>query len=263
MIDIHTHILPGIDDGPRITEEAMEILRQAVRAGVRAVVATSHVLETPNKDIVNRIHSAILDLRHHAALAGIDIEIICGAEIFISPDLPQKIKTHTSLTINNGNKYILLELPIYEIQQFTEQTLFELQVRGITPIIAHPERYLKVQKNPELLFDLLEKGILTQLNAGSLMGKYGKKVKKTAKTLLARGLVHMIGSDVHLIPPNASYPLADGVNLAAEIIGKERAMEMVTTVPEQVINGAIIEQALPNHVGIKKKRFSKLLKLFG
>ena len=240
MIDIHTHILPNIDDGAQTIEESVEILKKALDEGVKAIVATPHVLEVPSECDWQRVRDVFNSLKQALISEKIDIEIILGAELFISPDLPQMIKQNRELTVNNGNRYVLLELPVQEIPPFTEQTIFELLVQEIVPIIAHPERYLEIQKDTNKLFDLVKRGVLTQVNSGSLMGRYGRKVQRTAKNLLYYNLVHMIGSDVHSIP-NGSYPLYQGVNIAAEVVGIERAKEMVTSIPEKVINGDIIE----------------------
>lgn len=240
MIDIHTHVVPGIDDGPQSFEESIEIVKRAVRDGIKVMVATPHILETPSESICKKISNAILGLKQRIISKGIDIQIISGAELFISPELPHKIKDHTQLTINNGNKYALIELPVQEIPVFTQQTIFELLVSGIRPIISHPERYIEIQRNPGKLFDLVQKGVLTQVNAGSLMGRYGKKAQKTAKTLLSYNLIHTIGSDVHSTS-NGSYPLSQGVDMVAKVVGIQRAKAMVTSIPYKIINGEKID----------------------
>lgn len=236
MIDIHTHILPGIDDGPQSIQESIEILRKAADGGVKAIVATPHVLELPSENYWQRVSDTFNCVKEAVEWENISIEVILGAEVFISPDLPQTIKKNKWLTINNGNNYVLLELPVQEIPSFTDQTIFELLVRGIVPIVSHPERYLEIQNDTNKLFKLVKKGALTQLNSGSLRGKYGKKVQKTAKTLLARNLIHMIGSDVHSVP-NGPYSLSQGVNLAGDIVGAKTAKKMVTSTPAKIING--------------------------
>ena len=236
MIDIHTHILPGIDDGAQVIEESIEIAKRASDEGVKAIVATPHVLEAISEDGWERIRDIFDRLKQRLISAKIGIDIILGAELFISPEVPAWIKRNRELTINGGNKYILIELPLYEIPPFTEQTIFELLLQGVVPIIAHPERCMAIQQDTNRLSALIGKGVLTQANVGSLTGKYGKAARKTAKTLLTRNLIHMIGTDVHTLS-NGSYPLSQGVNMAAEVVGIERAKEMVTSVPGRMIRG--------------------------
>ena len=126
MIDIHAHILPVIDDGPQTIEESIEIAKRASEEGVKAIVATPHVLEAITEDRWERIRDIFDQLKQRLISARIDIDIILGAELFISPELPAWIKLNRELTINSGNKYVLIELPLYEIPPFIEQTIFEL-----------------------------------------------------------------------------------------------------------------------------------------
>lgn len=213
MIDIHSHILPGVDDGPQTLEDSLQILIKAADEGVKTIVTTPHVLEVPPGKDWQRVRDAFSRVKKAIIRERIDIEIILGAELFISPDLPKTIKENRELTINNRNKYVLIEFPMNEISNFIEQTIFELLLQGIVPIICHPERYIEIQKDANKLSNLVGKGALTQLNSGSLMGRYGKKVQKTAKTLLAHNLIHMIGSDVHSVS-KGSYPLLQSVKQA-------------------------------------------------
>lgn len=236
MIDIHAHILPVIDDGPQTIEESIEIAKRASEEGVKAIVATPHVLEAITEDRWERIRDIFDQLKQRLISARIDIDIILGAELFISPELPAWIKRNRELTINSGNKYVLIELPLYEIPPFTEQTIFELLLQGIVPIIAHPERCMAIQQDTNRLSALVEKGVLTQANVGSLTGKYGKTSRKTAKTLLTLNLIHMLSTDVHSVS-NGSCTLSQGMEIAAKVVGIERAKEMVTSVPEKVIRG--------------------------
>ena len=256
MIDIHTHILPGIDDGSKTIEESIEISRKAKDAGVNTIVATPHILERPSESNWQRVRDSFKSVKQRLRVKRVDIDLILGAEFFISPDLPKTIKENRELSINNGNKYVLIELPMNEIPHFTEQTIFELLLQGIVPIICHPERYIEIQKDANKLSNLIRKGALTQLNSGSLMGRYGKKVQKTAKTLLAHNLIHMIGSDVHSVS-KGSYSLLQSVKQATKVVGKKRAKEMVTAIPRKVINGERIEA--PPAALIKKSIFRRFV----
>ncbi len=236
MIDIHTHILPGTDDGPRLMEESIEILKRAADDGVKVVVATPHVLDTPTVKDRLQVVDTFSSLKQCIIRERINIELVLGAELFISPDLPGWIKADNGLTIKGLNRYILLEFPVQGTPSFTDHTIFEILMMGITPVIAHPERNLGIQADTEKLDILIKKGSLAQLNAGSLLGRYGKKARKTAEKLLSLGLIHMIGSDVHSIAQGV-YSLAQGVERAAAIVGRKRARDMVTSVPEGVITG--------------------------
>lgn len=254
MIDIHTHIIPGVDDGSKTIEESIRIIKNAVSDGVKTIVAAPHVFEIQNNINLRKIHDTFDLLQKRLISEDIKIKIILAAELSISPDLPKVIKSNKELTINSKNRYILMELPMQEIPSFTEQIIFDLLVENIIPIITHPERYFDIWKDPNKLFKLVQKGALTHVNTGSLMGKYGKKSLNTAKILLSHNLIHMIGSDVHS-SSNGYYPLSKGVNEVAKIVGLERAEKMATSIPEKVVNGERIDVIPPKP--IEKGIFSK------
>jgi protein-tyrosine phosphatase len=255
VIDIHSHILPGIDDGPENIADSIEIIRKAGEQGVQTLVATPHIFEPQSESSWQEIYNIFNDLKRSLFSEKIDVELILGAEIFISPDLPQQLIEISGLSINNNNKYVLLEFPLYEIPPFSEETLFKLILKGIIPIIAHPERYVEIQRDIGKLYNLVRNGALTQVNAGSLIGKYGKSTQKTVREMLAHNLVHMIGSDVHSLS-RGTYPLLQSLNHAAKVVGLQRAKEFVTVIPRKVIDGEILE-VLP-FIPAKKSIFRKL-----
>ena len=234
MIDIHTHLLPMIDDGAKTIDESMLILRKASAGGIKTLVATPHILDYPSDQYLQKIRIAFAELSQRFVAEGVNIRLKLGAELFISPDLPLVIKENPQLTVNGGNRFVLTELPMLEIPPYAEQTFERLLRGGITPIIAHPERCMAIKKSPDRLADFVREGILTQLNVGSLTGAYGRRVKKISKKLLANDLVHFIATDVHAAP-SGSYPLKHGLDVAASIVGRGKAMDMVTTMPANII----------------------------
>lgn len=227
MIDIHTHILPGIDDGPTAIDESIKIVEKAAGAGIKVIVVTPHILEIPSSDLCNRICKAASELEKEIISRKINIKIIVGAEFFISHDLPEYIERHKKLTIQYKKNYILLELPAYQIPLYAEEVIFKLLINRVVPIIAHPERNLEIQQMPNKINGLIQKGALTQLNAGSLTGVYGKKVKKAARTLLKKNLIHMMASDIHSLS-SGTYPLIKGIDAAEKIIGREKSEQLVS-----------------------------------
>jgi len=236
VIDIHTHVLPGVDDGPQTIESSLEILKKAADAGVTKVVATPHVVDSASVYNDRGIGDALAAVKNRLVQEGITIELLRGAELFLAPELGRRLEEQKDLTLNGTGRYVLVELPVYEIPLYTEQTLFDLSVQGVVPILAHPERYFDIQKNPDRLQGLIEKGVLTQLNIGSITGAYGRRVQKAAKTLLAKKLIHMVASDVHACP-NGDYPLQSGFAALAAVAGPDSAREMVTGIPEKIIKG--------------------------
>lgn len=196
MIDMHCHILPAIDDGAKDIEISMEMLQIAARNGTKAIVATPHVIEGAWLPSWDEIVQKCQDLQLAARQAGLSITLYPGAEVAVHLDM-LKLLTKPGPYCINGGKYILVELPAAEIPHYTEDFFFTLQARGITPILAHPERHPLIIKKPELLLEWVGKGILVQMNAPSLTGKMGAPVMRTAELLLRSNMVHVIGSDAH------------------------------------------------------------------
>lgn len=196
MIDMHCHILPAIDDGAKDIEMSMEMLQIAASNGTTAIVATPHVIEGSWLPSWDEILQKCQNLQLAARQAGLNIALYPGAEVAVHLDM-LKLLTKPGPYCINGGKYILVELPAVEIPNYTEDFFFTLQARGITPILAHPERHPLIVRKPEILLDWVGKGILVQMNAPSLTGKMGAPVMRTAELLLRSSLVHVIGSDAH------------------------------------------------------------------
>lgn len=239
MIDIHTHILPCVDDGPRNMESSLEILRKAAGAGVTTVVATPHVVDSASAYNGRGIGDALAAVKKRLVQEGVAIEVLRGAELFLAYDLGHRLKEQKDLTINGTGRYVLVELPVYDMPLYAEQTFFDLCLQGFVPILAHPERYFYIQKKPGRLQGIIEKGVLTQMNIGSITGAYGRRVQKTAKALLSQNLIHMVASDVHACS-EGDYPLQRGFSALASVVGPDRARKMVADIPEKIINGADI-----------------------
>ncbi|MBU1261874.1 hypothetical protein KJ640_02865, partial [bacterium] len=182
MIDLHTHILPGLDDGAKSMEESIQMVREAFNDGTRIIVASPHLLFGSYDNTPEVINLRVEELRGVVLREKIEMEILPGQEVYLIPDLLPRLKEGKVATINNNGCYLLLELPMMDIPVYLDQVIFDLATNGIIPIICHPERNLRVMKDPGLLFDLVKnQGILVQLNAGSLLGNYGKGAKKTAE----------------------------------------------------------------------------------
>lgn len=196
MIDIHSHILPGIDDGSKSIKMTLEMLKKAEAEGIMNIVATPHFrrgcFDTPYSEIteiVKKINSFIKS-------EGVTINVIPGQEVYFSEKIIDDFESGVIGTINGG-KYMLVEFSMRRIPKEALDYMYELKLRGITPIIAHPERYSDVIGNIEVLNQFIDEGCLLQLNAGSIRGDFGKTVKKTAEKLIKAGAYSFIGSDAH------------------------------------------------------------------
>jgi len=237
MIDMHLHILPGVDDGPETMQEALALARVLVQEGIRAAIATPHYNdEFPRRsaaEIRRRVYQMQCELDCHA----IQLQLFAGHEALIKPGLIEDIQSGWLATLN-GSRYLLLELWNSSWLPVTERVLFELRAYGLIPIIAHPERYRAIQKDPERLAALVRQGVLAQLTASSLIGMQGNTVRRCAETLLKKGLISYIASDAHGLqrrPPG----ILRGLRRATELLGPAHIKQLTETQPIAIVNNTI------------------------
>lgn len=198
MIDIHTHILPEIDDGAESLEEAYEMAMMAVRSGVKALVATPHSNQRVDflDDELKRQEKAFVELEQILLQEKVPLKLYQGMEIWSSVDVVEKIKLGKLITLNQ-TPYVLIEFAFDEEPWWIEAIIEELQGAGLVPILAHPERYYCVQDEPNLLQEWRMQGALVQMNKGSILGRFGREIERTAEVLLRNHLFTCIASDAH------------------------------------------------------------------
>ena len=198
MIDIHSHILFDIDDGAKDIEESIKIIKLQKALGYTGIIVTPHYkidvyCQTPD-NIIKRIDQ----IRNRLTQENIKFDIYIGNEIYIFPQVCERIENGYIARLNNS-RYVLLELPRYEYPIYTNQVIFELINKEYIPIIAHPERYEYIQKDINIAENLIKSGALLQINASSFSNKHGLKAKYTAKKLLKKDWVSFIATDTHHI----------------------------------------------------------------
>lgn len=240
MIDLHAHILPGLDDGPGSLEEAVALARSAVQDGIEVMVATPHFIPGVYNNNRENVLAGVEALQ--AALAGTNIPLAlkAGLEAYLDPGLVLLARRGELLTINDGGRYLLVELPQATVPDYAGEVFFRLQLTGITPVIAHPERNRQIIKEPGILHDFLLKGVLVQLTAAGLNGSFGSTAKKAAELFLKLGWVHFLSSDAHdSIESNSGLKAA--FHAAARLIGEEGARRLVSDNPRKVLQGELIE----------------------
>lgn len=194
MIDIHTHILPGVDDGPDTMDEALDIIRMASNDGVKGMVSTSHILHKIDDEIHAKYQSVFNELKLQVLQENLPMDLWLASEIHLHSQFDLK---YDLMTFNQNKKYLLFELPMHDVPADTGDLLFNMSIEGITPILAHPARNTRIRQNLQKAYDLVERGVLMQLNAGSLTGNFGKQVKKIAFKMLDHQMVHFVASDCH------------------------------------------------------------------
>ena len=198
MIDLHLHVLPEIDDGSSSLEMTASMLARLAEMGVTRLVTTPHLMEPLNPDYHRLVQSTLETIRPIATGHGIDLDL--GYEHVLVPGLAARLQSGEQSTLA-GSSAVLVELPFVGWPQHTESSLFALRVAGYVPILAHPERYIEVQKSPELAIVAGEQGAVLQLTSGSFAGVYGKAVERSARKLLDlaidRDVVVVLASDAH------------------------------------------------------------------
>jgi protein-tyrosine phosphatase len=245
VIDLHSHILPGLDDGAKTLQESIEMGLIGFKDGIRTVVATPHTLngvyQNDRSTIlakVQELNSAIKQLGVQETQSVISLVVLPGADVHFTEDLLNQLESGNAITTGDYGKYLLLEFPVQGIPYGVEEVLFQLMIRGITPIISHPERNLEITLKPQRYFEMIKVGCFGQVTAMSLTGGFGGDVKRVAEKLLKARLVHIIASDAH--SQNSRPPiLSSAVRAAARIVGEEEAHKMVTEYPQAILNGQI------------------------
>lgn len=239
FIDLHTHMLPGLDDGAQTMEDALGMAKVAWHDGITTVVATPHMsAASPHSkaDLITRVDALNRELSEH----GIGIAVLPGAEYAFEPDLPQRLAAGKLLTINDKGIHLLIEFPSLLIPENTEQTLFQIQLQGVTPVIAHPERNYTFSNYPNLLEGLIRRGMLAQVTSASLTGWFGSEVRNTALKFIKLGLIHCIASDGHTNTGRAPV-LRQAYVLIRRKWGQEYAQTLVCDNPARIINGQTVE----------------------
>lgn len=197
MVDLHSHILWGIDDGSKDSGMTVSMLKEAVKSGTKVICATPHYLrdrfDVKYSELQGRYDELLSLCKEH----DIDIKIVLGQEVYYCENIVEIYK-NGEIGPYKGTNYMLVELPMreFDVDEVCE-TLYELQVLGINIIIAHPERYKPFLSNPELINSLIKEGLLFQLNAGSMGGAFGKEVMKLAERYFDNGIYSFVGSDAH------------------------------------------------------------------
>lgn len=197
LIDIHAHVLPQVDDGPSSLPESMGLLKEQENAGVRTIVATPHLRFGVYENTPAAIDAALRAVRRALEQEGSSLEVLQGAEVTFYEGLVRDLKEGQIPPFAGHGKYVLLELPYSHFPHGVRQLIFELQLEGVVPIIAHPERCDGIRQHPNLMTDLVQRGALGQVTAQSLLGFWGSAVQKTALTMVEHGLVHVVAGDAH------------------------------------------------------------------
>ncbi|MEK5427763.1 tyrosine-protein phosphatase [Cytobacillus sp. FSL R7-0680] len=248
MIDIHCHILPHLDDGAQTFEESYNMAKQAINEGITAIIATPHYQEKYRND-KQKIVRETYNLNERLQAEDFPLSIHPGQEVRIFGEVLQEWQEGKIQTLADTN-YMFIEFPSNHVPKYTEKLFYDMQLEGLIPIIVHPERNQQLIEQPELLYFLVKKGALTQVTAGSLVGHFGKNVKKFTQQIIEANLTHFIASDAHNTTTRPFH-----FNKAIDTLDKLYGTDIVylfTENAELLLNGENVMKEMPEK--IKRKR---------
>lgn len=260
MLDLHTHILPGLDDGPSHMEEALDMARSFLRAETNLVAATPHFIYGYTQDEREQVLAAVKDFNSLLAAHDLGLKVLPGMEIEICPEIPRLYREGRLLTLNDQGRHLLIELPFNSFPPFTRQVFYELKLLGVTPILAHPERNSEILEDPGIVYDLVTRGVLIQVNGGSLLGYFGKSVERLAVSLLKCRMVHFVAGDAHRAHGTRGPCLHLASPQLEKIIGREAACRLLSENPRAVTEGKNISVSKP--IPPKQRFVSRIKKIF-
>ncbi|MBY6037193.1 tyrosine protein phosphatase [Fictibacillus nanhaiensis] len=251
MIDIHSHILPGIDDGAQTMEDAIVMAEAAVEEGITHLYATPHHRNGRFENERASIEQEIERFKQELNKREIPLNILAGQEIRLYKELIEDLEQGYLLPLHNKVNYLLIELPSSSVPAYAADILYELILRNYHPIIVHPERNSEILENPDLLYDFILSGALTQITANSIVGNFGKKIMNFSHDLIHANMAHFIASDAHNTT-SRGFHLAEAYEVIQNRYGIE-ARYYLQENAEHVMKGESILIQQPSH--IRKKKF--------
>lgn len=243
MIDLHCHMLPGIDDGAPDLDTALAMARLAVADGVRIVACTPHIYVGLYDNNGPGIKQAVNALRVQLSEAAIPLQITYGADVHLAPDLTEGLRNRRIPSLH-GSRYFLLEPPHHVAPPRFEESVFNLLAADYVPVITHPERLTWIGDHYPLFLNLARSGAWMQITAGSLTGRFGSQAQYWGRRMLKEGYVHILASDGHGVKKRPPL-LAEGRIVAAHLLGDEEAEYLVNTRPQAILDNLPPVQVSP------------------
>ncbi len=259
MIDIHNHIIPKFDDGPKSFDESLDLLRMAQEQGISTVFATSHFNEYIPKELENEYFEKLEQLKEKAYAQNIRIDIHSGSEIFYHHYVQDTVKNSRVTTLGGWGQYVLIEFPMFQMPEGVEEVLFRLSAENFIPVVAHPERYSAVVERWERTVNFIKYGALLQVNGGSILGIFGKEIQKVSMTLLEQNLVHFIASDAHS-PNGRKFVMGEVREFLKDKIPSAYLKELLSENQQKVIDKTPLENASVPEENGRTGFFSRLKK---
>ncbi|MFB4167249.1 tyrosine-protein phosphatase [Virgibacillus sp. JSM 102003] len=251
MIDIHCHILPGLDDGAKSVTESIMMANEAAKQGITKIVATPHHNNESFMNYGTDITGAVDYLNGQLQKENIPVEILEGQETRVYGDMLEDLKNGQVIAINKESDYVFVELPTYQVPKYTTQLLFDMQIAGYKPVIVHPERNHELQDDPDKLYRIVKNGALTQITAASLLGFAGKKFQRFANQMIESNLTHFIASDAHNVKKRGFF-MREASRYLKKHYGNTTEYTFMEN-SELMIIGQTVHQEPPERIITKKK----------
>jgi len=234
LIDLHSHLLPGCDDGSTDLAMSLAMARMASADGISTIACTPHILPGVYNNSGPAIRTAVARLAESIAEAGISISLVTGADVHIAPDLDVQLRDGRALTLNDS-RYFLLEPPHHVLPPRLDDLIFGLQAAGYVPILTHPERLSWLEGHYELIRRLVSSSVLMQITAGSVIGRFGRRPRYWAERMLDEGLCHLLATDAHNTEQRAPR-MAEARDFVAQRLGDDEAINLVLRRPQGILN---------------------------
>jgi protein-tyrosine phosphatase len=263
MIDLHCHMLPGIDDGAADLEVALEMARLAVADGITVTACTPHIMPGVYGNTGPQIRAAIAEFTRALETAGIPLKLTSGADVHLATDLVAGLRNGQVLTLNDS-RYFLFEPPHHVMPPRLEHAVFDVMTAGFQPVLTHPERLTWIEEHYDVMEHMAHAGVWMQITCGSVTGRFGRRPQYWADRMIDEGLVHILATDAHNLR-NRSPSMAKSRDLVAARLGEEEAHNMVVVRPQGILDNVAPDQ-LPPPKGLDappQSRKAGLFSVFG
>lgn len=261
MIDLHCHILPGLDDGAQNWDESLEMAQTAVMDGISGIVCTPHYSPAFPGNSRIAVMALVEEFRLKLRQWGIRLELYPGCELAVESKLAEKIVSGELLTLNDNRKIALIEMPYQIVPPDLGGFFWMMQAKGISAVLAHPERNYSVIQNPSKLLEWIQGGILVQITAASLVGLFGREVRDFSRELLRRRMAHLVASDSHGHAGRRPV-LSQARTVSESIIGPEETHRIFYEYPALILRGEVPDAAPPDRIEKKTPLIRRIFSHF-
>jgi len=250
MIDIHCHILPNVDNGAKYNTDSLLMAKHAESEGIHTIIATPHHQNGSYVNAKKDIEIKVAELNKYLQLEKVNVHILPGQESRIYGELLEDYEAGEIITLAGISNYLFIELPSNHIPHYTDQLFYDLQMKGLTPVIVHPERNSEIIQRPEKLYTLVKNGAATQITAASFTGYFGKKIQKCTFDLVESNLTHFIASDAHNTTTRG-FKMSEAYDLLESKYGLDTVCYFIDNA-ELIVDGQDIYREVPEQIKRKK-----------